>query len=461
MKIWRNLLILLVLVAGGAWYANHAGWVSLPFLGAQQPQTAAGGGRFGGGGAGGSQRNPPVPVLVAAARYEDVPVTSDAVGTVLALNTVTVHTQVDGRLAEVDFTEGQDVKKGDIIARIDPVTYQATYNQAVAKLAQDQALLTDAKLDLDRYKQLAQQNYGSKQQADTQTATVAQLTAQLQSDQAAIDSAKATLDYTTIRSPIDGRTGIRAVDAGNIVHAADTNGIVVITQVQPISMIFNLPQQQLGAINGAMAKGPVKVEALDADNTTVVDTGTLLVVDNQVDQTTGTMKIKATFDNAKLQLWPGQFVNVRVFIDTLKHAVVVPSAAVQRGPNGGYVYTLGDDNHVKLTLVATGRQDEKQAVITQGLTPPAQVVTTGFAQLTDGALVQPAVATEPGAASADAAGAEPAAASPADIPADANQRGRGRGRRSGGAGPPGAGAAAAPAAAGSVPAATPAPAVTQ
>jgi membrane fusion protein, multidrug efflux system len=308
------------------------------------------------------------------------------------LNTVTVRTQVDGRLMELDFQDGQDVKKGEVLARIDPATYQAQYDQAVAKKAQDEATLANARNDLIRYQKLAQTEAGSKQQADTQKALVAQLEAQVQGDQAAIDNAKATLAYTTIRAPIDGRTGIRLVDQGNILHASDANGIVVITQIQPISVIFNLPQQQLRAVNAAMVKGPVAVNALEADNTTVTDKGTIEVIDNQVDQTTGTIKFKANYPNADLQLWPGQFVNVRVYVDMLRHAVVVPTAAVQRGPNGAYVFVIDDNSTVSLRNVVAGRQNETQAVITSGLEPPERVVTTGFSRLTDGAKVEIATA---------------------------------------------------------------------
>ena len=248
------------------------------------------------------------------------------VGTIQALNTGTVRTQVDGRLLEIAFRDGQDVRKGDVLAKVDPATYQAQYDQAVAKKAQDEAQLANARADLERYAKLAQTDYGSRQQADTQRATVAQLEAQIRSDQGAIDNAKAYLDYTTIRAPIDGRLGIRQVDQGNIVRASDTNGLVVITQLKPIAMVFNLPQQQLRAVSAAVARGSVEVDALDSDGTTIIDKGVVEVIDNVVDQTTGTIKVKARFPNERLQLWPGQFVNVRVFVDVLKHVVVAPTA---------------------------------------------------------------------------------------------------------------------------------------
>jgi multidrug efflux system membrane fusion protein len=329
-----------------------------------------------------------VPVLVAPAAKADVPVYLDAVGTIKALNTVTVRPQVDGKLLSVGFKEGDDVKKGDVLARIDPTTYQAQLDQAIAKKAQDSAQLANAKIDLDRYEKLAATNAINKQQADTQRALVAQFAALVQSDQAAIENMQATLGYTTIVAPIDGRTGIRMVDEGNIVHASDTNSaIVVITQVKPISVLFNLPQQELGQVNSAFAKGPLAVEAQRPDSDAVIDRGTLRVVDNQVDQTTGTVKLKAEFPNVNLQLWPGQFVNVRLLIDTLKGVVAIPTGAVQRGPNGAFVYVVKDDNTVTMRPIVVQKQDEALTVVASGLTPPERVVTTGFVRLNDGSKI--------------------------------------------------------------------------
>ncbi|MDP2296416.1 MAG: efflux RND transporter periplasmic adaptor subunit [Pseudolabrys sp.] len=329
----------------------------------------------------------PVPVLVAPAKLADVPVYIDAVGTTKALNSVTVRPQVDGKLISVAFKEGQDVKKGDVLARIDPTTYQAQLDQAVAKKAQDQALLTNAQNDLARYEQLAATNAVNRQQLDTQKSLVAQYTAQVQSDQAAVESAQATLAYTTIKAPIDGRTGIRAVDEGNIVRASDSTGIVTITQLRPISVLFNLPQQYLSQVNDAFAKGPLKVDAQRSDNDAVIDSGALTVVDNQVDASTGTVKLKADFPNANLQLWPGQFANIRLLIDTLQQVVVIPTGAVQRGPTGTFVYVIKDDNSATIRPIVVQKQDEAQTVIKSGVTPPERVVTTGFARLTDGAKV--------------------------------------------------------------------------
>ena len=293
---------LVLLVIAGAGYYFFAGTTD----------QAQRGGRGRGGGEG------PVPVLAVAAKRADVPVYLDAVGTARALNIVTVRPQVEGKLLTVNFQEGQDVKKGDVLAQIDPTTFKAALDQAVAKKAQDEAQLANTRNDLARYERLAATNAINQQQADTQKALVAQNEALVQGDQAAIDNARATLAYTTITAPIEGRTGIRQVDAGNIVRTSDANGIVVITQITPISVLFNLPQQDLDRVNTAFAKGPLAAEALRSDNDQVISRGTLTVVDNQVDQATGTVRLKAEFANTGRELWPGQFVNVRLLVETLK-----------------------------------------------------------------------------------------------------------------------------------------------
>jgi multidrug efflux system membrane fusion protein len=332
-------------------------------------------------------QNQPAPVLVARAVTTDVPVYLDAVGTTRALNTVTVRAQVGGQIIRVAFREGQDVKKGEVLAEIDPRTYQATLDQAVAKKAQDEATLANARIDLERYNRLVAANSGSKQQADTQKATVAQLEAQVQSDQAAIDNARTMLSYTKITAPIDGRTGLRLIDEGNLVQAGDTTGIVVITQLKPISVLFNLPQQQFPQVSKASAQGPVAVEAAAADGRTIVDRGTLSVFDNQMDQTTGTIRMKAEFPNANLQLWPGQFVNIRLLAETLKQVVTVPTAAVQRGPNGAFVFVVDGESKVAVRPVTVAQQDDTRAVISNGVNADEQVVTTGFTRLANGTRV--------------------------------------------------------------------------
>ncbi len=340
-----------------------------------------------------------VPVLAARAARADVPVYIDAVGTVKPLNTVTVRPQVDGKLISVNFKEGQDVKKGDVLARIDPTIYQAQLDQALAKKAQDEAQLANARNDLTRYERLVASNAINKQQADTQKALVAQYSAQIQSDQGAIENVRATLSYTTIAAPISGRTGIRMVDEGNIVHASDaSSAIVVITQLKPISVIFNLPQQDLARVNQAFGKGPLEVDALRPADNSVVENGMLKVIDNQVDSSTGTVKLRAEFANGNLQLWPGQFVNVRLKIDTLRNVVVIPTGAVQRGPEGTFVYVVQKGGTVAMRAVVVQKQDEKQAVVASGVTPPEGVVTTGFGQLTDGAHIR--LGARPGAGGA-------------------------------------------------------------
>ena len=338
---------------------------------------------------GGGVGEGPVPVLAVPAKLADVPVYLEGVGTARALNTVTVRPQVEGKLISVEFKEGQDVKKGQVLARIDPTTYQAQLDQAQAKKAQNEALLANARMDLERYSRLAASNSITKQQADTQRSTVAQLEAQVRVDQGAVDNAYAILAYTTITAPINGRAGIRLVDEGNIVRASDATGIVVLTEIQPISVIFNLPQQVVSQVNAAFAKGPLPVEALAADNEAVVDRGTLQVVDNQVDPTTGTVKLKAEFPNANLQLWSGQFVNVRMLIDTRHQVVVVPTASVQRGPDGAFVFVVQQGGEtVVVRPVSVAQQDDVQAVISSGLQAGDQIVTTGFAQLADGTRVR-------------------------------------------------------------------------
>jgi membrane fusion protein, multidrug efflux system len=340
-----------------------------------------------GGRRGGPAANNPVPVLATAARLADVPVYLDGVGTAKALNTVTVRSQVDGKIVDISFKEGQDVPKGYVLAKIDPVTYQAAYDQTVAKKAQDEAQLANARLDLDRYTRLAATNAVNKQQLDTQRALVAQLEAQIKLDQAAVDNARAVLSYTDIIAPIAGRTGIRLVDAGNLVRSAEATGIVILTQLQPISVFFSLPQQNLPELTRGMAEGDLPVDALNAGGKGTLDKGKVMVIDNQVDQTTGTVKLRGEFPNNDLQLWPGQFVNVRVLIDTLRQAVVVPTAAIQRGPNGAFVYVLKQGNTVTVRPVTLTQQDDSRAVVATGLQAGEQVVTTGFARLTEGTQV--------------------------------------------------------------------------
>ncbi len=360
----------------------------------------------------------PVPVVVSTATQRDVPIYLDGLGTVQAFNTVTVKPMVDGPLTTVNFKEGQAVKVGDVLATVDARTYQAALDQAIAKKQQDAAQLANARIDLIRYQKLIAQSSTSAQLADTQKATVAQDEAQVAQDQAQIDNARTQLSYTTIMSPIDGLTGIRQVDAGNIVHATDTTGLVVITEMHPISVVFTLPQQTLPAVAKAMRYGAPEVLAYSqgADPTPegLLDRGALAVLDNQVDPTTGTIKLKATFPNPDDKLWPGGFVGVRLLVDVAKAATVVPPAAVQRGPRGTYVYVITGKDTVTRRSVTVGHEDEAASIITDGVKPGDQVVVDGAARLTDGShvtIAQPAGGLQGGpsgpAASAPGAAQQP------------------------------------------------------
>ena len=342
----------------------------------------------------------PVPILVGTAERRDMPILLDALGTVQAFNSVVVKSVVDGPLVQVNFTEGQVVHKGDVLARIEPRAFRAALDLAQAKKAQDEALLANARTDLLRYQKLVSNNFTSAQQADTQKALVAQYDALVRQDQAQIDSAQSNLDYTTIVAPLDGRTGVRLVDQGNIVHASDPTGLVVIAQLQPIFVMFTLPQQSLPAVAKAMSAGQATVVATPqgGNRSAALDTGKLTVLDNQVDPTTGTIKLKASFPNQDSRLWPGGFVGVRLQVDIAKNAVVVPPAAVQRGPRGAFVYVVGDDNTVTRVPIKTGYEDEQATIVTEGLQGGEKVVTDGASRLSDGskvALAQPTADAPP------------------------------------------------------------------
>jgi multidrug efflux system membrane fusion protein len=331
---------------------------------------------------------PPIPVQTALARQTDVPIYFDGLGTVQAFNTITVTTRVDGQLQAVNFVEGQSVKAGDVLAQIDPRPYRAALDQAIATKAKDKAQLVNAQLDLQRYTALASQNAISAQILATQAALVAQLEAQVKMDQAAVDLATTNLDYTMIRSPIDGLTGIRLVDAGNNMLAAANTSLVVLTQMHPISIVFTLPEEDLPAIAKNAAASPLPVIALSRDLKTELDRGTVAVVDNQILQTTGTIRLKATFPNLKNTLWPGQFVNARLLIETQHNALTSPSPAVQRGPNGLYTYIVKSDSTVEMRALKLEQFGSGQAIIESGLQPGERVVTAGQYRLTPGDRVQ-------------------------------------------------------------------------
>jgi membrane fusion protein, multidrug efflux system len=395
--IW--LLVAAMASGGGYW------WVLLRSAGTTTTTTTASGSVRPGRNGRMPNPNEAIPVLAAAALSRDVPIYLDGLGSVQASATVTVKAMVDGPLLEVRFKEGQDVRAGDVLVRIDPRSYQATLDAAVAKKKQDEANLANARLDAARYAKLAATAYTSAQQADTARSQVAQLEAQVQSDQAQIDSARTQLSYTTIVSPIDGKVGFRQVDAGNIVHAADTTGLVVITTLKPITVQFTLPQQSLSAVAAAMAAGKPEVLALPQTTQSsaarpVLDTGTLTVLDNQIDTATGTIRLRASFPNERLTLWPGAFVTVRLRVDTLHGATVVPPVAVQRGPQGTYVYVVNAGQATRRP-VRIGHESQTESVIAEGLAPGDQVVVDGASRLTDGAkvtVVQPAAPTAPASA---------------------------------------------------------------
>jgi multidrug efflux system membrane fusion protein len=369
-SVSRNRMVLAALVAAAL---VAAAWLGLK----HKPADAA------------SQNAPPaVTVDTAAVTQADVPIYLQGLGTVQAFYTVTVTARVDGELQKIGFIEGQKVRKGDLLAQIDPRPNQAAYEQAVATKAKDTAQLANAKRDLERYTVLQPQDLASKQTVDTQHALVDQLTAQLQIDQAQVDNARTQLAYTRITSPIDGRTGIRLVDPGNIVHATDTTGIVVVTQVQPIAVIFTLPEEDLSAVGAALAAGPVKVTSVARTGGTELDEGTLSLIDNQIIQATGSAKFKAIFNNPHNTLWPGQYVNVRVLVRTDRNALTVPSTAVQLGPNGPFTYVVKADSTVEARPLKTGEDTNGVTIVTAGLTLNELVVTSNQYRLQGGTRVR-------------------------------------------------------------------------
>jgi multidrug efflux system membrane fusion protein len=327
-----------------------------------------------------------VPVSVANAERQDVPVWLRGIGTVQALNTVTVRARVDGTLMQVPVAEGQVVKQGTLLAVIDPRPYQASLDQANAKKAQDEVMLANAKLDLQRYSSLASQSFASRQQVDTQRMQVDQLTAGLKGDEATIEAAQLNLSYCYITAPFDGRLGLRQVDAGNLVHASDSGGIMTITQVHPIAVVFTLPQRSLPPIVDEMPKGPVTVTAWSGEDNRELAQGTLLTPDNAIDTSTGTIRLKATFANEQNRLWPGQFVEARLLLRTEKQVVAVPAQAVQHGQDSLYVYVVKPDSTVHRQLVVAEDRGPVM-VITKGLDAGQTVVLDGQSRLQDGTLV--------------------------------------------------------------------------
>lgn len=341
-----------------------------------------------GGGNKDSGQNKPVPVVAGAVTARDVPLYLAGIGTVQAYNTVTIRVRVDGELVNIAFREGQDVKKGDLLAQIDPRPYQAALDNALGILAKDEATLANAKRDLVRYQDTAAKGYSSRQQLDTQAAMVTSLTANIQADQATVENARVQLGYTTIVSPLEGRTGIRLIDQGNIVHASETNGLVVITQVQPIAAIFTLPQDKLASVMAAAAQGPLPVLAFGRDDSTSLGEGSLELVDNQIDPATGTIRLKARFPNAQRSLWPGEFINVRLQIGQVHDGLTIASTAVQRGANGPFTYVIKPDGTVDARQLEIGQEDRGEMLVTKGLKAGEKVVVDGQLRLQPGAAVQ-------------------------------------------------------------------------
>ncbi|WP_431306747.1 MdtA/MuxA family multidrug efflux RND transporter periplasmic adaptor subunit [Ewingella americana] len=399
----RFLIILLVLIITalgiGYFYVSHPNSHSIK---ADTP-NATNAARPGGG-----RRNMPLPPVQAAmATEKSVPQYLSGLGTVTASNTVTLRSRVDGQLMALHFTEGQQVKTGDLLAEIDPRPYQVVLTQALGQLNKDQATLDNARRDLTRYQQLVKTNLISRQELDTQQSLVRQSEGAVAVDQGAVDSAKLQLTYSKITSPIDGRVGLKQVDIGNIISSSDTTGIVVLTQTQPIDVIFTLPEASISTIVQSQQTGqPLSVEAWDRTNQHQLTQGTLLTLDNQIDVTTGTIKLKARFDNQDNALFPNQFVNARLKIGTLQNAVVVPTAAVQMGNDGHFVWIVDSDKKVSKHIITTGMQDSQQTVVIAGLSAGENVVTDGIDRLTEGAtveVIQPETAAQAAAAADKAA----------------------------------------------------------
>jgi multidrug efflux system membrane fusion protein len=375
-------LALIVAAAGiGAWvyYDKVRGGQA-----AAQPQGKPGKGRGGKGGDGG-----PIPVVAGVAQVGEIPIYLSGLGTVVPMRTVIVRSRVDGELIRINFTEGQYVKEGEVLAQVDPRAFQVQLDQAEGQLIKDQALLANARIDLERYRTLFQQDSIAKQQVDTQAALVLQYEGTVRSDQAMVDNARLLLSYARITAPISGRLGLRQVDPGNIVHAADANGVVVITEVQPITVVFTLPQDNLPALmQRVKSNAKLAVEAWDRGFRVKLGSGELLTVDNVIDITTGTVKLKAKFANADLALFPNQFVNARMLLDTRKGVIIIPSAALQRGSQGSFVYVVKDDNTVSVRPVKLGPSDGERVAVESGLAAGERVVVDGMDRLREGARVQ-------------------------------------------------------------------------
>ncbi|MFZ0211704.1 MAG: MdtA/MuxA family multidrug efflux RND transporter periplasmic adaptor subunit [Candidatus Acidiferrales bacterium] len=372
---WWVWVLIVVILGVAVWYFRG--------VAQKQSQTASASARA-------KLGNVAIPVVVAVAQKGDLPVYYTGLGTVTAFYTVTVHTRVDGQIMTVYFKEGQFVHKGDALVELDPRPYQVQLEQAEGQLAKDEATLKDATLDFNRYTTLAAEGVIPRQQLDTQTSVMNQAQGAIKSDQATIDSAKLELIYCHVTAPISGRIGLRLVDPGNIVHATDTTGLIVITQLQPIAVIFTLPQDQLPEVYKELrAHDRLPVDAYDRDDTSKITSGYLQTMDNQIDTTTGTYKLKAVFSNQDNALFPNQFVNIHLLVDTEHNVTIIPAAAVQRGPNGTYVYVVNSSNAANVRAVKVGLATGNSIAIDSGLKPGEEVVTDGLDKLTDGSKIEP------------------------------------------------------------------------
>ena len=372
-------ILAIAAVAYGVWYE---------LLGGVKPAAAA-------AQSAASQAAAKIPVTSFVVKKADFPVRAYGLGVVSPFKTVTVKSRVDGQIIKVFFKQGQMVKEGDPLLEIDQRPFTAALEQAVAKKAQDEANLRNDRLNLERFQKLAKQQFETQQNLDTQQALVDQMIAQVKGDQAAIDNAQTNLGYTSIKAPISGRTGFRLVDPGNIVHAADTTGIVTIAQLQPIAVQFTEPEEQLQAIDKAFDTGEVPVEALTSDGTRTLSQGRLVVMDNSVNQATGTISLKARFDNKDNALWPGLSVTTRMLIDTRKDVIVVPQDGVQHGPSGLFAYVMGDNGKVSARPIKVSQSGDANAVVSEGLNVGDRIVVAGQSRLFDGALVEEAPAAAP------------------------------------------------------------------
>jgi len=376
--------LILLGLAGGAAYFYYPRF--FPGTAEAQSQGSKGGNEKGGGRA--------VPVIAAVSRQGDMPVYLNGLGSVTAFNTVTVRSRVDGQIMKIGFTEGQLVKEGDLLVEIDPRPFQVMLEAAEAQKARDQALLQNALVDRERYKVLFGQEAIPKQQYDTQLATVAQYEATIKSDQSMIDNAKLQLVYSRITSPLTGRIGLRLVDQGNIVHATDTNGLVVITQLQPIAVIFNIAEDSLPAVRKKMQSETLRIDAYDRDLKKKLARGHLLTIDNQIDQSTGTVRFKGQFENEDNSLFPNQFVNARLLLDTRRNAVIIPTAAIQRSPQSTFVYVVKPDNTAEVRTVVSTLTEGDEAAVDSGLEPGENVVIDGVDKLQQGTKVSMRVAAK-------------------------------------------------------------------